>query len=71
MVQEIISNINSYIWGYPYILLLTITSIYLSVKFKFPHFNAEESESFIVKPLEIIFPLFKLTSKLPEEDFKR
>ena len=37
MVQEIISNINSYIWGYPYILLLTITSIYLSVKFKFPH----------------------------------
>ena len=37
MVQEIISNINSYIWGYPYILLLTLTSIYLSIKFKFPH----------------------------------
>ncbi len=36
MVQEIISNINSFIWGYPYVLLLTITSIYLSIKFKFP-----------------------------------
>lgn len=39
MIQEIISNINSYVWGYPYILLLTITSIYLSVKFKFPQFK--------------------------------
>ena len=37
MVQEIISNINNYIWGYPYILLLALTSIYLSIKFRFPH----------------------------------
>ncbi len=37
MVQEIISNINNYIWGYPFIILLTITSIYLSIKLKFPH----------------------------------
>ena len=36
MVQEIISNINSFIWGYPFIILLTVTSIYLSIKFKFP-----------------------------------
>ena len=36
MVQEIISNINNFIWGFPFILLLTITSIYLSIKFKFP-----------------------------------
>ena len=36
MVQEIISNINSFIWGYPFIILLTITSIYLSIKFRFP-----------------------------------
>jgi len=36
MVQEIISNINSYIWGYPFIILLTLTSIYLSIKLRFP-----------------------------------
>ena len=36
MIQEIISNINSFIWGYPFIILLTITSIYLSIKFRFP-----------------------------------
>lgn len=36
MIQEIISNINSFIWGYPLILLLTVTSIYLSIKFRFP-----------------------------------
>lgn len=36
MTQEIISNINSYIWGYPFILLLTVTSIYLSIKLRFP-----------------------------------
>lgn len=39
MVQEIISNINSFIWGYPFILLLTITSIYLTIKFRFPQFK--------------------------------
>lgn len=36
MVQEIISNINEYIWGYPFIILLTITSIYLTIRFRFP-----------------------------------
>lgn len=36
MIQEIISNINNYIWGYPFIILLTITSIYLSIKLSFP-----------------------------------
>lgn len=39
MVQEIISNINDYIWGYPFIVLLTITSIYLSIKLSFPQFK--------------------------------
>lgn len=36
MIQEIISRINNYIWGYPFIVLLTITSIYLSIKLRFP-----------------------------------
>lgn len=36
MIQEIISNINEYIWGYPFIIMLTITSIYLSIKLKLP-----------------------------------
>ena len=36
MVQEIISNVNDYIWGYPFIILLTVVSIYLSIKLKFP-----------------------------------
>lgn len=36
MVQEIISDVNHYIWGYPFIILLTIMSIYLSIKLKFP-----------------------------------
>lgn len=36
MVQEIISDINEYIWGYPFIIILTIISIYLSIKLKFP-----------------------------------
>lgn len=39
MLRECISNINNFIWGYPYILLLTVTSIYLSVKFRFPQFK--------------------------------
>lgn len=36
MIDQIISNINSFIWGYPFIILLTVTSIYLSIKFRFP-----------------------------------
>ena len=36
MVQEIISDINDYIWGYPFIILLTVTSIYLTFKLRFP-----------------------------------
>lgn len=36
MIQEVISNLNEILWGYPLILLLTITSIYLSIKFRFP-----------------------------------
>ena len=36
MIQELITNINEFIWGYPYIILLTITSIYLTIKLKFP-----------------------------------
>ena len=36
MVQEIISNINSFLWSYPFIILLTVTSVYLSIKLRFP-----------------------------------
>ena len=36
MIEQIIANINDYIWGMPFIILLTITSVILSVKLKFP-----------------------------------
>lgn len=34
-----IANINSFIWGYPFVILLTFTSIYLTIKFRFPQFR--------------------------------
>jgi len=33
---SIISKINEYIWGWPFVLLLVVTSIYLSIKLRFP-----------------------------------
>ena len=36
MLINIISNINDFLWSYPFIILLTITSIYLSIKLRFP-----------------------------------
>ena len=35
-MTDIIYNINNFIWGWPFIGLLTIFSIYLSIKFRFP-----------------------------------
>jgi len=32
----IIENMNTFIWGPPFIMLLTVTSIYLSIKLRFP-----------------------------------
>lgn len=36
---EIVKRINEFIWGFPLITLIGITSIYLSIKFKFPQFK--------------------------------
>lgn len=55
MIRQIISNINSFIWGYPFIILLTVTSIILTIKLRFPQikiilaikdlFKGKDSES--------------------------
>lgn len=36
MITQIISNINDFLWSYPFIILLTVISIYLSIKLRFP-----------------------------------
>lgn len=46
----IAENINTIIWGMPFILLLTITSIYLSIKLRFPQFKIIISIKEIFKP---------------------
>ena len=35
-MSELIRNLSEFLWGYPFIILLVITSVYLSIKFKFP-----------------------------------
>lgn len=47
---SIIESINNIIWGMPFILLLTITSIYLSIKLRFPQFKILVSIKEIFKP---------------------